>query len=109
MRIFGLSNDPLPWTNPFPERDGVIWAFRGGDICSPDSWQSPTHVRRFWAPIPWRPFFSYRKGRFGFYVGWKAFGVDGEHLKAFPSINPAEVYDGSYALQGFTIRFTNKL
>jgi len=109
MRVFGYCTDPLPWTNPFPEADGFIFALRGGDLCSPDDWQNPTHVRRDYFRIPWRPFFSFRRGRFGFYVGWKVFGADVPDLKKFPSVNPSEVYDGSYAMQGFTWRFTTGL
>lgn len=118
MRVFGYSNDPQPWTNPFPAddtddgfpgADGFIWALRGGDLCSPDSWKVPTRVRRDYWRCPVLPFFSWRRGRFGFYIGWKVFGVDVEDLKKFPSVNPAEVYDGSAAMQGFTWRFTTKL
>ena len=119
MKVFGLSNDPQPWTNPFPAEDtndgipgvdGFIWALRGGDVLSPDSWSKPTRVQRryFWLPVRW--FFAFRKGRYGGYIGnGKVFGADGEQLKAFPSVNPAEVYPGSIAMQGFTWRFTNKL
>lgn len=118
MRVFGTSNDPLPWTNPFPTidtddgipgEDGFIWALRGGDVCSPDSWGLPVHVKRWYCRWPVLPFFSYRRGRFGFYIGWKCFGVDNVALKGFPSINQAEVYDGSVALQGFTWRFSLNL
>ena len=97
-----------PLTSPFPLRNGVFVALRTGDLCSPDSWHKPVHVRRAWLRIP-RPFLSFRRGRFGFYVGWKVFGVDNESLKSFPSVNPAEVYAGSVAMQGCTLRFTRGL
>ena len=96
-----------PLTSPFPLRNGVFVALRSGDLCSPDSWQAPVHVRRAWIYL--RPFFSARFGKFGMYVGWKTYGVDGEHMLKFPSINPAEVYAGSVAIQGCTIRFTRGL
>lgn len=94
-----------PLTSPFPVKDGWFFALRSGDFLSPDSWQKPVFVRRDYLRMP-RPFLSFRRGRFGFYVGWKAFGVDNEDLKKFPSVNPAEVYVGSVALQGFTLRFS---
>lgn len=109
MKVFGYCTDLLPWTNPFPVANGFIFALRGGDVCSPDSWQKPTRVHRRFHDWPLLPFVSARYGRFGFYLGWKVFGVDNEDLKAFPSINPAEVFDGSYAMQGFTWRFSRHI
>ena len=108
MRVFSNhwpSNQPL--TSPFPIKDGIVLAIRSGDLCSPDDWKVPVRVRR--AYVYWRPFLSFRKGHFGFYIGWKVFGVDNEDLKKFSSINPSEVYVGSLAMQGFTWRFTTKL
>ena len=96
-----------PPTSPFPATDGWFIAIRTGDLCSPDSWKEPTRVRRDY--IYYRPFVSFRKGRFGFYVGWKVFGADNEDLKKFPSVNPAEVYQGSIAMQGLTIRFSTSV
>ena len=109
MIVFGYATDaPGRWTAPFPENNGVKFRLLRGDLCSPDSWQKPAHVRRAWLMIP-RPFFSARIGRFGMYVGWKVFGADNEDLKKFPSVNPREVYQGSIAMQGCTIRFTGSL
>lgn len=109
MVVFGYATDAREhWTAPYPAADGRKFRLLRGDLLSPDSWQKPIHVRRAWLSIP-RPFFSWRKGRFGFYIGWKVFGVDNEDLKKFPSVNPAEVYVGSIAMQGFTWRFTTKL
>lgn len=96
-----------PLTSPFPLRNGVFVALRSGDLCSPDSWSKPVHVRRAWVWL--RPFISVRYGRFGAYLGWKVFGADGLHLLDFPSINQSEVYAGSVAMQGFTVRFTQGL
>lgn len=96
-----------PLTSPFPLRDGFFFALRSGDLCSPDSWKTPVRVRR--AYVRFRPFASFRRGSFGFYLGWKAFGVDNEDLKRFPAINPSEVYPGSVALQGLTIRFSRNV
>lgn len=142
MKVFGWSNDPKPWTNPYPEadtddgipgEDGFIWALRGGDMMSPWGWQPrpetttgaklnffnaiPTRTRRLYFAWPILPFFAYRKGRFGFYVGFKVFGVDSDKYKDFPGVHPSEVYpesspgadDGSQALGGFTWRFTTNL
>lgn len=102
------SNPAQPLTKPFPVSDGAFFALRTGDLCSPNSWAAPTRVRRAWLSIP-RPFLSWRRGARGFYVGWKVFGCDLDHYKAFPAINPAEVYRGSIAMQGFTIRFSTNI
>ncbi len=109
MLVIGYATDSKDqWTAPFPEANGTKFRLLRGDLCSPDSWHSPVHVRRAWITMP-RPFFSARIGRFGMYVGWKVFGADNEDLKKFPSVNPAEVYAGSMAMQGCTIRFTSQL
>jgi hypothetical protein len=109
VKVFGYCNDPLPWTNPFPERTGFIFALRGGDYYSPDSWTTPTDYTRGYMSYPILPFFSARVGRFGFYIGWKVYGVDTENQRAMPGITDADVYDGSVAIQGFTLRFTSAL
>lgn len=126
MRIFGSG--PQPFQNfPFI-KDRVkgwnLW-WRGGDVASPSGWNAlrqggkpgggkwfnylPNHVARRYFPLPVLPFFTARWGRFGFYIGWKAFGVDSAAYKDFPGINAAEVFDGSVALTGFTARFTGRL
>lgn len=126
MIVFGPrwpADQPL--TSPFPLRNGLFFALRGGDHAHPSyftlrpeatagqepGWFNaiPLHVRRLYFPFPVLPFLSARWGRFGFYVGWKAFGVDSEQYKDFPGVNPNEVFAGSVALQGCTIRFTRGL
>ena len=111
MRVFGLATDaPEEWTAPFPTASGYKLRLMGGDEVSPDDWHRPTRVRRRYFRFPCRPFFSMRIGRFGFYIGsGKVFGVDNEDLKKFPSINPVEVYVGSQAIQGWTVRFTGNV
>lgn len=109
MQVFGYATDS-DWTAPFPAANGFKLRLLGGDEVSPDDWKNPTRVRRRYFRFPCRPFFSCRYGQFGFYIGnGKVFGVDNEDLKKFPSINPAEVYEGSRAMQGFTWRFTRGL
>lgn len=97
------SDQPL--TRPFPLRNGVLVALRSGDLYSPDSWSQPKHYTRSTKPT-WRPYLAVRWGKFGFYIGWKVFGVDGEQLKTFPGLNSEDVYQGSVAMQGFTVRFS---
>lgn len=124
MKIFGRSNDPRPWTNPFPERDtrdgipgtdGFLWALRGGDLVSPVGLTGsffgppPPAITRRWISRAVLPFFAARRGRFGFYVGWKAYGFDSPAYLKWPSITPADVFEGSIALQGFTMRFSGSL
>ena len=107
MIVWGYSTDD-DWTAPFPKATGFKFRLLKGDLFSPDSWQNPVHVRRDWLTFP-RPYFSARIGRFGMYVGWKVFGVDNDWMKGCRSANPSEVYKGSIAMQGCTIRFTRGL
>ncbi len=98
-----------PFTKPFPLRNGVFVALRSGDFYSPDSWDI-TKVTRYKRDIVKnRPFLSLRCGHFGFYIGWKVFGVDTDNQRAMPGINPEDVYVGSVAIQGFTMRFSRNV
>ena len=111
MNISGWTSNPSqPVTSPFPIADGWFFALRTGDFFSvKGEWAKPEHVYRGWCIVP-RPFVSFRRGSFGFYLGWKAWGPsDPESFKYFPGINPnIEVFPGSVCLQGLTIRFTTK-
>lgn len=132
------TDDKSRWTAPFPEGPDCVelklvqgtilvgWKARllGGDMMSPWGWQLrpeatantapnffnaiPERTRRLFLSFPCLPFFSVRIGRFGFYIGWKVFGVDSPAYKDYPGVNPSEVYDGSQAFSGLTMRFTNK-
>lgn len=97
-----------PLTSPFPLRNGIFVALRSGDLYSPDSWQNTKHYTRQ-TNARWRPYFSARYGRFGFYVGWKTWGCDTEKQVNAPGILPEEVYKGSVAMQGCTARFSGKV
>lgn len=98
-----------PLTAPFPLTNGVFVAVRSGDFYSPDSW-NPLEVRNYCrGQVRFRPFLSARRGRFGFYVGWKVYGVDTENQARMPGIKPEDVYPGSVALQGFTLRFSGSV
>jgi hypothetical protein len=83
------------------KESGVHFALRGGDVIYPwgGNWFDPPyfkHVVHFfcrWRILPW---FTVRVGRYGFYCGFKAFGVDSEH---YLNWMPKEwVYDGSVCL-----------
>lgn len=90
MKVFGTGPQPFQHF-PFLKdraRGCSLW-WRGGDVFSPSGWNT--------------------RGRFGFYIGWKAFGADSDAYKDFPGINADEIYSGSVALTGFTARFTTKL
>ena len=95
-----------PPTSPFPLTNGVFIAIRSGDFYSPDSWDplKVTTYSRGW--VNHRPFISVRFGKFGFYLGWKVYGVDTENQRSMPGIGSEDVYPGSLAIQGFTLRFT---
>ena len=132
--VFGYSNDPKPWTNPFPERDtddgipgedGFLWALRGGHMVSPSGWQLrpeatagskptffnsiPSHVRRLYFFWPVLPFLAFRRGRFGGYIGFKCFGFSDKAYKDFPGVNPEEIQEDNLALSGFTFRLSRNM
>ena len=98
-----------PLTSPFPVTNGVFLAIRSGDFYSPDSWDVTKVTKYRRGKVRYRPFASIRFGRFGAYLGNKLYGVDTENQRAMPGINPEDVYSGSIALQGCTIRFTRGL
>lgn len=104
------SNRPeQPPTSPFPVTDGWFVVVRSGDFYSPNSWK-PLEVTMYSrGRVKNRPFVSWRRGRFGFYLGWKVYGVDTENQRAMPGINPEDVFDGSIAIQGCTIRFSSSV
>ena len=98
-----------PLTKPFPATDGWLLALRTGDLYSPDSWAHTTRVyRSFVRWIP-RPFLAWRRGKLGFYVGWKVWGCDTEKQIGALGIAEREVYPGSVAMQGCTMRFSTSV
>ena len=98
-----------PLTSPFPLRNGVFVALRSGDFYSPDSWDVKKVSKYRRGKVRNRPFVSARCGRYGAYIGWKVYGVDTDNQRAMPGIFPSDVYPGSVAIQGCTIRFTRGL
>jgi len=113
MKVFGYATDaPEQWTAPFPESNGIKLRLLGGDVYSPDSW-NPAKVTRFkrdYYRWPCRLFFSARYGRFGFYIGCgKVYGVDTDNQRDMPGIFPSDVYPGSVAIQGCTVRFSGSV
>lgn len=101
------KNQPL--TSPFPVTDGWFFAIRSGDFYSPNSWKTDEVTMFTRGKISRRPYLSYRRGRFGFYVGWKVYGVDTENQDLMPGIHDEDTYPGSVALQGCTIRFSTSI
>ena len=98
-----------PLTSPFPLRNGVFVALRSGDFYSPDSWDLAKVSKYRRSTVRNRPFVSVRSGRFGAYLGWKVYGVDTDNQRAMPGIFPSDVYPGSVAIQGCTIRFSGSV
>ena len=98
-----------PQTTPFPITRGLFFTIRSGDFYSPDSWDFHKVTRYTRGYVRNRPFLSFRWGSFGFYIGWKFYGVDTYNQLAMPGINVEDVYPGSIAIQGFTVRFTTAL
>lgn len=101
MRVFGTGISTNPW-NP-----GLF--FRGGDINHPlgeGKWFEPPYFKKvfhWYCPLPILPFFCLHIGRFGFYIGFKIYGVDHPLYKNY--MNPDDVYVGSQALH-FSTRTT---
>ena len=85
-----------------PWKPGIY--FRGGDVVRPlgGQWFGPQYPERYTHFFcPWRilPFISVKVGRFGFYAGFKCFGVDRpEYYAWFDEEHLDEIYDGSNAL-----------
>ena len=127
MRVFGHATDAIKkWTAPYPESTGFKLRLIRGDLVSPEleggtprpgralekpNWFNviPRDVQRDWIGFPGRPFFSVRIGRFGFYIGHKVFGVDSPAYLDYPGLSSKDVYEGSRAMTGFTLRPTTKL
>lgn len=94
MKVFGtgVSTDP--------KRAGLF--FRGGDVCTPRNGRMlqgppwPTKVWRFYCKLPVLPFLCVRLGRFGFYAGFKVYGVDAPEYKNW--LPASDVYAGSLAM-----------
>lgn len=126
MNVFGTG--PVPFQNhPFIKDRARGWAlyWRGGNLFSCSGWNTlrkggdpkggvwfnyiPDRTVREFHPKATLPFFTARWGRFGIYLGYKAYGFDSAAYLDFPGVNSFDVYDGSVALTGFTARVTTKL
>jgi hypothetical protein len=102
MNVFALIGDVS--TNPFPERNGIKFCLRGGDICHPKgegNWFAPPYfpkgIWRTYCRIPLLPVLAYRFGRRAGYLGFKVYGADSPAYKHW--MPPEDVYAGSLALQ----------
>lgn len=126
MNIFG--DGPQPFQNyPFLKDRARGWAlwWRGGDrfICrgfnklrpggNPDGGKFfnylPDETEREHFKRKVLPFFTCRWGRFGFYIGYKAYGFDSPAYLDFPGVHTWDVAEDSVALSGFTWRFSTKV
>lgn len=116
MKVFGLNLGGYPLTTPYPDNNGVIFRLLGGDFVHPrgqdGNWfREPYFTELFHWHCPWAilPFFSFKLGRFGMYVGFKTYGFDSDAYKLWPATIErglvGEVYDGSQAMQ-LSIRFS---
>lgn len=105
--IIGWSNKPdRNYKDPLLEGNGLWIEFRGGDVCDPigGNWFTepfPKTVIRFSTSLAWLPWISWKVGKKGGYIGFKAYGADSDAYKNW--MKPEEVYDGSEALC-FSIR-----
>lgn len=108
------SNRPdHPATSPFPIEDGFLLELRRGDVLDPyfdpDGWfgiKKPFFTLRFRLRIP-LPYIAFRRGRYGFYLGPKIYGVDSAAY-AGQFVEASEVYAGSQAMC-FTARFSRRV
>lgn len=102
--------NPLPLTQPFPDKTGLHLSLRGGDVVyprGPGNWFAapyfdPAKVIHFFLRWPLIPFVSWRIGKRGGYIGAKGFGVDSDAYKNW--LPPAEVYPGSQAVMLISVR-----
>lgn len=126
MNIFGTG--PQPFQNyPFIKNRRYGWNlwWRGGNqfICRGFNTLRPggdpkggvffnylpDTTERVYHPRAVLPFFTWRAGRFGGYMGYKAYGFDSAAYLDFPGVNSFDVYTGSVALSGFTLRFSRNV
>lgn len=123
MNVFGHALDPKEkWTEPFSKspRFGVKLRLLGGDVMDPSGWvlrshkldgefvpqdakpdwfnAVPRYVYRAFAKTARLPFLSVGLGRFGFYIGWKVYGVDKTEYLDYPTVTRGDLYTGSRAL-----------
>ena len=126
MRIFGIqlvlstSEDSLWWDNDAHHDGdgkrgwGIVLKLRGGDVVrpvgyprnwfrkdAPNVWfntepETRWKVLRFFCPLPVLPFLSVAAGKYGFYIGFKDYGVHHEEYRAW--LQTEDVYAGSMAL-----------
>jgi hypothetical protein len=125
VKIFGLqlilstSESSLWWDNDAHHDGegkpgwGVVIKLRGGDVVrpigypinwlkkdAPNVWFNTGPVRwkvlKFFCPIPILPFISVSLGQYGFYMGFKDFGVHHDEYKTW--LPSSDVYVGSMAL-----------
>jgi len=115
MKIFQITTNPdQKLTSPFRSTNGITLALRGGNILDPyfdpDGWfwsKKPSFVLNFYVPIPILPYITVKFGKYGFYAGFKAYGVDSDAY--IDQLCPKEdVYEGSQALS-FSVRFSQAL
>lgn len=110
MNVRGHATDaPADWTAPYPTgRVGVKLRLLAGDVMDPvgGQWFGPNYPRnviRLHCPVPVLPFVSVGLGRFGFYAGFKVYGVDSPNYREW--MPAGEVFNGSRAMC-LSIRFT---
>ena len=104
MKVHQITTCDEGITNPKRSAFGVTLAFRWGDVCHPlgsnGNWFHAPYfnkVLRYYSYLP-MPFISWNL--FGFwrgYLGAKVYGADAPEYKFW--MNPADVYDGSQAIQ----------
>ena len=107
MRTHQLTTNDEGITNPKRSTFGITFALRWGDVCHPlgtGDWFKPpyfTKVLRFYSYLP-LPFIAWNLFGWRGYLGAKVYGADASAYKCW--MNPADVYDGSQAIQ-FSGRF----
>lgn len=97
------SNAAQAQTAPFPQGGArFFFELRGGDVLHPlgaGDWFAPPYFSRwvrFFCPWPVLPFLSWKIGRYGGYIGAKAYGADSDAYRAW--MPAGDVYPGSVAL-----------
>lgn len=98
-------------TDPLPEKKySFVFRLYSGDVCDPsplhwlkgENWFKPpfpSTVYRYFVKWPVLPFFAWRFGNKGGYLGFKLYGVDAPEYKQWTAgIRPEDVFEGSQAL-----------
>jgi len=108
--ICHYKNDDQPLVCAYPAKTGVLFRLCSGDVLDPylGNWFKEPYFKviiRFFTEKK-LPYFAWRVGKYGGYMGFQTYGVDSPQYKNF--LPDKDVYDGSQAMS-LTVRFTTNV